>query len=85
MREAVAAVRRADDDALLVEEGEDLVLGHLDLVAPAHGARHTTGVLKLVRFPYSTNVDRVALALAHKGVEVESVWVAPATARRCAS
>ena len=34
-------------------------------------------MLKLVRFPFSTNVDRVALALAHKGVEVESVWVSP--------
>ena len=32
-------------------------------------------MLRLVRFPYSTNVDRVALALAFKGVEVESVWV----------
>ena len=32
-------------------------------------------MLKLVRFPYSTNVDRVALALAYKGVDVESVWV----------
>ena len=34
-------------------------------------------MLQLVRFPYSTNVDRVALALAQKGVEVESVWVSP--------
>jgi maleylpyruvate isomerase len=34
-------------------------------------------VLQLYRFPYSTNVDRVALALAHKGLEVESVWVDP--------
>jgi glutathione S-transferase len=34
-------------------------------------------VLKLVRFPRSTNVERVALALAHKGLEVESVWVDP--------
>jgi glutathione S-transferase len=35
-------------------------------------------VLQLYRFKYSTNVDRVALALAHKGLEVESVWVDPA-------
>jgi glutathione S-transferase len=35
-------------------------------------------VLRLLRFPYSTNVDRVALALAHKGLEVESVWIDPA-------
>jgi maleylacetoacetate isomerase len=34
-------------------------------------------VLKLYRFPYSTNVERVALALAHKGIEVESVQVDP--------
>jgi maleylpyruvate isomerase len=35
-------------------------------------------VLRLYRFPYSTNVERVALALAHKGLEVESVAVDPA-------
>ena len=34
-------------------------------------------MLRLYRFPFSTNVDRVALALAHKGIEVESVWVDP--------
>jgi glutathione S-transferase len=34
--------------------------------------------LRLYRFPFSTNVERVALALAHKGLEVESVWVDPA-------
>ena len=27
--------------------------------------------------PFSTNVERVALALAHKGLEVESVWIDP--------
>ena len=35
-------------------------------------------LLRLYRFPFSTNVERVALALAHKGLEVESVWVDPA-------
>jgi RNA polymerase-associated protein len=35
-------------------------------------------MLRLYRFPYSTNVERVALALAHKGLEVESVSVDPA-------
>jgi glutathione S-transferase len=35
-------------------------------------------MLRLYRFPYSTNVERVALALAHKGLEVESVPVDPA-------
>jgi glutathione S-transferase len=34
-------------------------------------------VLRLYRFPFSTNVERVALALAHKGIEAESVWVDP--------
>ena len=34
--------------------------------------------MQLYRFRYSTNVDRVVLALAHKGLEVESVWVDPA-------
>jgi stringent starvation protein A len=35
-------------------------------------------MLRLYRFRYSTNVERVALALAHKGLEVESVEVDPA-------
>jgi maleylpyruvate isomerase len=34
-------------------------------------------VLKLVRFERSTNVERVALALAYKGLEVESIDVTP--------
>jgi glutathione S-transferase len=34
-------------------------------------------MLRLVRFERSTNVERVALALAHKGIEVESTWVSP--------
>jgi glutathione S-transferase len=34
-------------------------------------------VLRLYRFPYSTNVERVALALAHKGLAVESVVIDP--------
>ena len=35
-------------------------------------------MLRLYRFRYSTNVERVALALAHKGLEVESIHVDPA-------
>ena len=31
--------------------------------------------MRLYRAPYSTNVERVALALAHKGLEVESVVI----------
>jgi glutathione S-transferase len=34
-------------------------------------------VLKLVRFERSTNVERVALALAYKGLEVEPIEVTP--------
>jgi glutathione S-transferase len=32
-------------------------------------------VIRLYRAPFSTNVERVALALAHKSIEVESVWI----------
>jgi glutathione S-transferase len=32
-------------------------------------------MIKLYRFKYSTNVERVALTLAHKNLPVESVWV----------
>ena len=35
-------------------------------------------MLRFYRIPFSTNVERVALALAHKGLEAESVWVDPA-------
>lgn len=31
--------------------------------------------MRLYRARWSTNVERVALALAHKGLEVESVWI----------
>jgi glutathione S-transferase len=33
--------------------------------------------MRLYRIPYSTNVERVALALAHKSLEIESVWIDP--------
>jgi len=32
-------------------------------------------VIRLYRAPFSTNVERVSLALAHKGLEVDSVWI----------
>lgn len=35
-------------------------------------------MLTLWRFPYSTNVERVVLALAHKGLDHTSEWVDPA-------
>ncbi len=35
-------------------------------------------MLRLYQIPYSTNVERVALALGHKGVAAESVGVDPA-------
>ncbi len=31
--------------------------------------------MRLWQIPFSTNVERVALALAHKGLEVQSVWI----------
>ena len=34
-------------------------------------------MIALYRFRFSTNVERVTLALAHKGLEVDSVWVDP--------
>jgi glutathione S-transferase len=34
-------------------------------------------VVHLYRIPFSTNVERVALALAHKSLDVESVWIDP--------
>jgi glutathione S-transferase len=34
-------------------------------------------VIRLYRFRYSTNVERVTMALAHKGLEVDSIWVDP--------
>jgi len=33
--------------------------------------------IRLYRFEFSTNVERVTLALAHKGLDVESVWIDP--------
>ncbi len=44
------------------------------ITARAYACAH---MLRLYRFRYSTNVERVALALAHKGLEVESVAVDP--------
>ena len=32
-------------------------------------------MIRLFRAPYSTNCERVGLALAHKGAEVESVLI----------
>ncbi len=32
-------------------------------------------MIRLYRAPFSTNVERVALALAHKHIEVQSVWI----------
>ena len=32
-------------------------------------------VIRFYRAPWSTNCDRVAIALAHKGLAAESVWI----------
>ena len=37
--------------------------------------RNVCGVIRLFRADYSTNAERVAMALAHKGLEVESVVI----------
>jgi glutathione S-transferase len=34
-------------------------------------------MMRLYRFRFSTNVERVTLAMAHKGLEVESIWIEP--------
>jgi glutathione S-transferase len=34
-------------------------------------------MIRLYRFRFSTNVERVTLALAYKGLDVESIWVDP--------
>jgi len=34
-------------------------------------------LIRLYRSRFSTNVERVTLALAHKALEVESIWVDP--------
>jgi glutathione S-transferase len=44
-------------------------------VASGRIACHSAGVVRLYRAHFSTNVERVSLALAHKGVEVESVVI----------
>ena len=39
------------------------------------GDASNRGVIRLYRAAWSTNVERVALALGHKGVETESIWI----------
>ena len=34
--------------------------------------------MRLYRIPFSTNVERVALVAAHKGLDLEHVWIDPA-------
>lgn len=40
---------------------------------PGDASNHL--VIRLYRAPWSTNVERVALALGHKGLEAESIWI----------
>src|SRR4051812_1241054 len=66
----------------LEARGRDLALG-LDaaLAYELIDRRHVSGdasnqpVISLYRAKWSTNVERVALALGHKGLEVESIWI----------
>jgi glutathione S-transferase len=39
------------------------------------GDASNQGVIRLYRAPWSTNCERVALALGHKGLEAESIWI----------
>jgi glutathione S-transferase len=39
------------------------------------GDASNRAVIRLYRAPWSTNVERVVLALGHKGLEFESVWI----------
>jgi glutathione S-transferase len=39
------------------------------------GDASNQGVIRLYRAAWSTNVERVALALGHKGLEAESIWI----------
>ena len=48
-----------------------------DWRAAAAGPSGCRAMLRFYRFRQSTNVERVALVLAHKGIEVESVLVDP--------
>jgi hypothetical protein len=43
------------------------------VVLGGRGWESAATLVRLLRAPWSTNVERVALALAHKGMEVESV------------
>jgi glutathione S-transferase len=40
---------------------------------PGDASNHP--VIRLYRAPWSTNVERVTLALGHKGLEAESIWI----------
>ena len=39
------------------------------------GDASNRGVIRLFRAPWSTNVERVTLAMGHKGLQVESIWI----------
>jgi glutathione S-transferase len=39
------------------------------------GDASNRGVIRLYRAAWSTNVERVALALGHKGLQAESIWI----------
>lgn len=47
-------------------------------MAPVMGRARLRGVIRLYAFPLSLNAERVAMALAHKALEVEVVQVDPA-------
>ena len=50
-------------------------LGVADVDGEQHRPASSHAMIRLYRAPWSTNVERVTLALAHKGLEAESVWI----------
>jgi len=46
-----------------------------DIDREQHRAASSHAMIRLYRAPWSTNVERVTLALAHKGLEAEPVWI----------
>ena len=62
-------------EQLLVPEEPHMGLRVADVDREQHRAASSHAMIRLYRAPWSTNVERVTLALAHKGLEAESVWI----------
>ncbi len=62
-------------EQLLAPEEPDVGLRVPDVNREQHRAPSFHAMIRLYRARWSTNVERVTLALAHKGLEAESVWI----------